>query len=135
MRRFILPVLGFMLVLSLTQCGNKAENKIVGVWQLEDMVVNGTILQGNALGNWLWEFNRDGGYLTDIAGIREKGVYTLKDGKLALKITSEKKKLDQVYTVARLDSVELDLHSIDTANNQTLRFMRRKAEDVAVDKD
>jgi len=130
MRKFIVPILGIIIMMGLTQCHSNSEKKIVGVWQLKELVVNGTVLQGSSLGNWLWEFNEAGGYLTDVAGMREKGTYTLKDSILSLKLVTEKSQPKQVYKVARLDSVELDLIANDANNRQSLRFIKRKVSDV-----
>jgi hypothetical protein len=129
---FILTV---MLISGLTQCGHKEQSKMVGVWQLDEMVVNGTMLKGNSLGKWLWEFNASGGFLSDIAGVREKGHYGLKDSVLTLKILVPKDGPSQVYRVIKLDSAELDLFSYENRNKSTLRFIKRKMGDVAVDKD
>ncbi len=135
MKKLIAPFLGFILLLSLTQCRTSTENKIVGVWQLQQMVINGTVLQGSSLGNWLWEFNDAGGYLTDVAAMREKGLYAIKDSLLTLKLVTEKNRPDQVYKITRLDSLELDLVSTEIANKQSLRFLRRKVSEVTGEKD
>jgi hypothetical protein len=135
MKKLIAPVLGLLILIGLTQCRSSQEKKIVGVWQLQELVINGTTLQGSSLGNWLWEFNDAGGYLTEVAGVREKGRYTLKGDALNLKITTEKDRPDQVYKVARLDSIELDLLSIENVNKQSMRFLRRKVSEVTGDKD
>jgi len=135
MKKFVAPALIVFILIGLTQCHNGSDSKIVGVWQLQEMVINGTKLQGSSLGNWLWEFNGAGGYLSDVAGMREKGRYTLKDGQISLQITTEKNRPAQVYKVARLDSVELDLLSVENVNKQSLRFLRRKVSEVTVDKD
>ena len=135
MRKFISSFLTAMLLLGLTQCHNKSENKLVGVWQLQDLTINGTTLKGNSLGNWLWEFNASGGYLSEIAGMRKKGVYTFKDNMLLLNLDPAKKEPDQSYKVTKLDSVEMELISTDTLNKSSLRFLKRKVSDVSEDKD
>jgi hypothetical protein len=119
-----------LLLMGLTQCKSKIEKNLVGVWQLQTLVINGAALKGNSLGNWLWEFNAQGGYLTDIAGMREKGKYTLKDSILTLKIMIPKDGPTQVYRVIKLDSAQLDLFYYENRNKSTLHFVRRKVGDV-----
>jgi hypothetical protein len=124
-----------ILLLGLTQCGKKQQNSIVGIWQMQSMVVNGTLLSGKSLGTWLWEFNGEGGYLTDVAGMREKGRYGIKDSILTLKILVPKDGPSQVYRIIKLDSAQMDLFSYDNRNKSTLHFIKRKVGEVEVDKD
>ena len=134
--KLILVFTALFLVLSLTQCKSKNEKNLVGVWQLQTLVINGALLQGNSLGNWLWEFNEQGGYLTDVAGMREKGKYTLKDSILTLKILIPKDGPTQVYKVIKLDTAQLDLFYFENHNRSTLHFIKRNVGDVAAgDKD
>jgi hypothetical protein len=133
-KRITLLVAAFILLSCLTQCHNKNE-KITGVWQLQVMEVNGTTLSGKSLGTWLWEFNESGGFLTDVAGMREKGQYTLQDDQLTLKHILSKDKPDQVYKIAKLDTAVLDLLSVEKGYNTTMHFIKRKVGDATGDKD
>jgi hypothetical protein len=135
MKKLLMPFVAIILLLSLTQCENKEAKKIVGVWQLQDMTLGDVKLDGNALGGWLWEFNAAGGYLTDIAGMRQKGTYTFKDSLLTLTITTDKTPSGQVYKVMRLDETEMDLLTVDAKAKQTARFIKRKVSDVQGEKD
>ena len=135
-RQLISFLTGLILILCLTQCGNKDAKNLVGVWQLQQMNINGAVLSGKSLGNWLWEFNAVGGYLTDIAGMREKGKYYLKDSVLTLKIMMPKDGPTQVYKIVKLDSMQLDLFYYENRNRSTLHFIKRQVGDVkAEDKD
>ena len=58
----------------LVQCAHKGDKKLEGIWQLNSMSMNGTRISGTDLGIWLWEFNEEGGYLTIVAGAKEKGI-------------------------------------------------------------
>jgi hypothetical protein len=122
--------LGLIIMFGLSQCQSKAQSKLVGVWQLQELVVNGAVLKGSSLGTWLWEFNTVGGYLTDVAGVREKGRFTLKDSVLTLKVLIPQNGAGQTYRVTKIDSADLDLLSIENRNKTTLRFIKRKASEV-----
>jgi hypothetical protein len=129
MRRINGSVFTLLILLGLTQCHNERQ-KIKGVWQLQTMVVNGTTIPGTSLGMWLWEFNQSGGYLTDVAGMREKGLYTLTGDQLTLKHAPAKKLPDQVYKVIKLDTAELDLQPTDQGSSTNLHFIKRKTTEV-----
>jgi len=135
MRKLYVPILGLFVLLGLAQCHSKAEKDLVGVWQLQQMKVGSTTLPGSSMGNWLWEFNEAGGYLADVAGMREKGFYTLKDSSLTLQLGKDKSKPGQVYKITRLDAVELDLVSNEKQTTSELRFKKRSVGDVNQDKD
>ena len=129
MRKLRIPIFILLILLGLTQCHNEKE-KIVGVWQLQTMVVNGTTIPGSSLGTWLWEFNESGGYLTDVAGMREKGIYTLTGDQLSLKHPASKKLPDQFYKITKLDTTTLNLQSTDPGSSTSLHFFKRKASEV-----
>ena len=82
MKRISCSLIIYLLLISISSCGDKRKEQLTGIWHLQLMDINGTQLQGNSIGNWLWEFNMEGGYLTDIAGAREKGRYELKENQL-----------------------------------------------------
>jgi len=134
MKRLFFPAL-VLIILGLSQCHSKEQKNIIGVWQLQQITVNGTTIPGGSMGNLLWEFNEAGGYLTDVGGMREKGLYTLKDSVLTLKLGKDKNRPAQVYKVARLDSVLLDINFSDNRTNSSMRFLKRSAGDFNQDKD
>lgn len=115
-----------LLGLFLSQCTNKENEKIVGIWQLEQMNINGTNMDGHSLGEWLWEFNEDGGYMTNVGGETEKGWYKLKDKELKIKITTVENREEQIYLVNLLDSAHLELASTGNENKATIRFLKWK---------
>jgi hypothetical protein len=128
MKKILHALIPMALIFLLTQCQNKNREKLVGIWQLQVMEVNGTTLGGNSLGNWLWEFNEAGGFLTDVAGMREKGVYKLSGNQLTLQHIANTGQPNQVFSIARLDSAELDLVVIDSSQRSTMKFDRYKLE-------
>ena len=125
---YVLAILFYVLILS--SCNNKNGEKLVGIWQLQLMDVNGSKLQGNSLGNWLWEFNEEGGYLADIGGAREKGRYDFKGNTLKLQAVTSKDKPAQLYTVTNIDSVHLDLVSTEVNSKAALHFVKIQAGQV-----
>ena len=115
-----------MSLLFFTQCESKTKRELTGIWQLQTMNINGTVLDGNSLGNWLWEFNDEGGYLTSVAGVKEKGLYKLKSEILTLQSVTSKERPGQVYVVSHLDSLQMELVSDDKKNKTTLHFLKLK---------
>jgi hypothetical protein len=112
----------FLLIL--TQCRNKQEKQLYGIWKLDVMEVNGTEISGSSLGEWMWEFNEEGGYLVMVAGAKEKGKYSLKDGKLTMKSVTVKEKPETVYEVTRLDSAAMNLTAEGEKNTSHLHFIK-----------
>jgi hypothetical protein len=128
MKKISISVL--LVVILITGCQNKQKDKLEGIWQLRTLEINGTVLQGSSLGNWKWEFNEEGGYLTDVAGVREKGLYTLKENTLTLKSVTHKERPEQVLNIVHLDSLQLDLLSADEKNKSSLHFLKMKGNGV-----
>jgi hypothetical protein len=123
-----------IVLLLITSCGkNKAA--ITGIWQLRQMEVHGTSINGNSLGDWLWEFNKEGQYLTDIAGAKEKGSFKLTGKQLTMQPVSSANRPTVIYNVVQLDTASMDLVSADSVAGITLHFYKRNAEDVTGDKD
>ncbi|MES2620965.1 MAG: lipocalin family protein [Bacteroidota bacterium] len=120
--------LSFLLIAS---CENKAKEKLTGVWKLEIMDINNTPLQGSSFGRWLWEFNEEGGYLINVDGAVEKGTYKVDKDKLTLKSITQKERPDQVFTIAKLDSANMNLVSATDKNTTSLTFIKMESEDVA----
>jgi len=134
MRKYILFILLLTGGLFLSQCHNREKQRLVGVWKLNDLDINGTRMTGASLGSWMWEFNAQGGYLVDVSGQREKGVYKLNKDQLTVQITTAPNRPEATYTIARLDSVQMVLSSITDKNKSTLSFVRMRAAGV-VDND
>jgi len=127
MKKNIIPLTTTLLfLLLLVQCNNNKQEKIEGIWQLQTLEVNGTALNGTSLGDWKWEFNDAGGYMTDVAGAREKGRYTIKADKLILKSLTYKERPEQVLSIIHLDSIQMNLASADDKNKSTLHFLKLK---------
>ena len=130
MKKFCI-LFGVVLALCfLADCHHKSKEKLVGIWKLDVMDINHTQLRGSSLGNWLWEFNEEGGYLINIAGEVEKGIYKVDDKKLTLKSVTHKERPEQTYTVTKLDSANLNLVAVSEKNSTSLYFVKLKSEDV-----
>ena len=130
---------GMLLILPLallliTSC-NKNKAAITGIWQLRQMEVHDTQINGNSLGDWLWEFNKEGGYLTDVAGAKEKGSFKLTGKQLTMQPVSSANRPTVIYNVLHLDTASMDLVSADSVAGITLHFYKRNAEDVTGDND
>jgi hypothetical protein len=123
-----------ILIFLLAGCHNKGKEKLTGIWKLEVMDINNTALRGSSLGNWLWEFNEEGGYLVNVAGAVEKGTYKIDKDKLTMKPVTPAERPEQIYSIAKLDSVSLNLVTASEKNKTSLFFMKVKGEDV-VEKD
>jgi len=126
-------VSAFLIVLSvflLIGCHNESKDKLTGIWKLDVMDINHTPLRGSSLGNWLWEFNEEGGYLINVSGEVEKGTYKLDKDKLTLKSVTHKERPKQTFTVAKLDSANLNLVSVTDKNTSSLFFVKMRGEDV-----
>lgn len=112
------------------QCNRNAKQNLEGIWSLKNFQVNGTDMSGAALGDWKWEFNDEGGYMTDLAGVKEKGTYRLTDNSLQLKSVTHPERPEQVYVVTLLDSVQLRLTATDNKNSTHLYFLKLKTDDL-----
>lgn len=118
-----LLAISFILI-ALTQCRNKQQKQLIGIWKLDVMEVNGTEISGSSLGEWMWEFNEEGGYLVMVAGAKEKGKYSIKDGKLSMKSVTVAEKPETVYEITRLDSALMDLTAAGEKNTSHLHFIK-----------
>lgn len=107
-----------VIIVSLTACTNKREQQLLGIWKMESMDLNGTVIRGESLGRWLYEFNDKGGYMVDVSGVKEKGKYKLADKTLTLTSLTFEDKPATAFEVVVFDSVNLELFS-KTENNQT----------------
>ena len=117
-------------LLYLTNCNHESKEKLVGIWKLDIMDINHTPLRGSSLGTWLWEFNEEGGYLVNVAGQIEKGIYKISKDKLTLQSVTHKDRPDQTYTIAKLDSANLNLVSVTDKNTSSLSFVKLKGADM-----
>lgn len=113
-----------LILIALTQCRNKQQKQLIGIWKLDVMEVNGTEISGSSLGEWMWEFNEEGGYLVMVAGAKEKGKYSIKDGKLSMKSVTVADKPETVYEITRLDSALMDLTAAGEKNTSHLHFIK-----------
>ena len=105
-------------------CNNQKNEALTGIWKLKTMDINGVSIQGEALGNWLWEFNDEGGYMINVAGAIEKGKYNYDGQKLILKSLTSKDRPEQTYNVIQLDSVSMLLSSVTDKNTSKLNFIK-----------
>ncbi|MFN8298859.1 MAG: lipocalin family protein [Chitinophagales bacterium] len=126
-------LVALVAVLFLSQCKNKTVEQLTGIWQVSKADVNGTSIDGSTLGNWLWEFNDEGGYLVLAAGAKEKGTYKVTGQTLTLKSVTYKDRAETVYTISSLDSVNLVLHSESNGNKSTFTFIRKGEGEVGED--
>ena len=115
-------------IVLLTQCTNPTKKKLEGIWRLQIMKVDSTVLSGPALGDWKWEFNEADGYLTDIAGAREKGFYSVKGDQLTLKSITNKERPEQTLVINHIDSLQLDLTTSD--KKSIMHFLKLKEKDL-----
>lgn len=106
------------IILSITACTSKREQQLHGLWKMESMDLNGTVIRGESLGRWMYEFNDKGGYMVDVSGVKEKGKYKLEEKKLTLTSLTFEDKPATTFDVVVFDSVNLELFS-KTDNNQT----------------
>ncbi|MFN8288560.1 MAG: hypothetical protein U0V74_17525 [Chitinophagales bacterium] len=121
------------LILLLAQCTNKTKEQLRGIWRVDAIELNNTKMDGNAAGQWLWEFNEEGGYMIMAAGMKEKGKFSLSDKTLKLKSITNPDKEESVFTIQHLDSLHLDLAS-DVKGNKTLLHLI-KAKDGEMEED
>ena len=121
-----------VICLILAQCNQKAK-PIAGIWKMTEMEINGTTLQGTSLGNWLWEFNDEGGFLFNVSGAVEKGKYTLTDTELVLESVTVKGRPPQRYVVTLLDSAQLHLSSFSEQNKTSLKFVKTSEAEMEED--
>jgi hypothetical protein len=113
-----------LFLLFVTQCRSKQEKQLVGIWKLEVMEINGTEISGASLGEWLWEFNDEGGYLVMVAGAKEKGKFNVRAGKLTMKSVTIKDRPETSYEITQLDSASLKLKAISDKNSSSLTFIK-----------
>lgn len=129
--KYLLPAL--IALLFLAQCKNETAEKLNGIWQVSKADVNGTSIDGNTLGTWLWEFNDEGGYLILAAGAKDKGTYKISGKNLTLKSVTFKDRAETVYQITTLDSVNLVLYSEANGNKSQFTFIRKGAGEIGED--
>ncbi len=117
----IIPVLALLFVLG---CNSRKNDALTGIWKLRTMDINGVTIQGESLGNWLWEFNNEGGYMINVAGAIEKGKFDFDGKKLTLKSLTNKERPEQTYNVLQLDSTALNISSTTDKNTSKLNFIK-----------
>ena len=125
MSQKLLFLLAFALLL--IQCNQNTKQKIEGIWQLQKLEINGTVLQGEMLSSWKWKFNSDGEYLTDVSGLKETGKYCLEGNKLTLNPSADLKRPVKILNIVSIDSDQLDLATADGGSNKSsLHFVKLK---------
>jgi hypothetical protein len=129
---YLLP---FIALILLSQCADKKKEQLVGIWRLDKVNINGVEIPGNSLGNQLWEFNDNNGYLVMIAGAKEKGKFTLKENKLLLKSLTTENKPETEYRIEKLDSTEMHLAAEYDKNKSFFSFVKVEGEEVAGEDD
>ncbi|MDB5284704.1 MAG: hypothetical protein JWO06_3779 [Bacteroidota bacterium] len=127
-----------IILFTLSQCNHKKSGNLVGNWQLQQMVINGTPLSSNVVGEWKWIFSAEGEYhaemqttmYLDIKRIstksEENGLFSLKGEDLVIQPVAPEKWPSRSFTIQKLDSVELELNTQSDRNKSSLRFRRIK---------
>jgi hypothetical protein len=119
-----IALLTIVLMVALTACHNKKKEQLLGIWKLEYMDLNGTVIRGEQLGKWLYEFNDTEGYMVDVAGVKEKGKYKLDDKTLTLTSFTFKDKPATVFNIALFDSVNLELYTKTKDNTTRIKLLK-----------
>ncbi len=129
MKQIKLWIASICCMLMLTQCNNEQKEKLVGIWRVTEVKINGTTMDMTTFGNWLWEFNDGGGYMVNLGGVKEKGNYKINDKELVVKSVTNAEKPETVYAISKLDTQEMILTSKEDAKNTTtLRFIKTSGE-------
>lgn len=123
-RTVYLLLFSSLFLLFITQCRSKEEKQLTGIWKLETMNINGTEMSGASLGEWLWEFNDEGGYLVMVAGAKEKGKFKVKEGRLSMKSVTIAERPETTYEITQLDSAALKLKAVSDKNSSSLSFIK-----------
>ncbi|HLP22362.1 MAG TPA: lipocalin family protein [Chitinophagales bacterium] len=113
-----------VVVLAFAQCNDKPKTEIEGLWQLQQLEINGTVITEKMLGNWTWEFKGGGRYESKMGHSEEEGTYSVEGQMLTLKSETMDKRPAQVMTILRLDSVQMDLKAADEKNSSSLSFRK-----------
>lgn len=111
---------------NLSSCKSKPKDRLIGIWKVDVANLNGTEITDVTLGDWKWEFNKEGGYMVMLAGAKEKGTYTLKDESLQLKSVTFPERPETQYAIVQLDSLEMVLKTVSDSNTTTLHFYKIK---------
>ena len=111
-----LIVLGFVSILFISASKNPKRDKLVGVWKLQTMELNGVKMRHEQMSLPYMEFNKQGGFLIKLGGTMEKGRYKLKGDTLSLKFIIPLK-VPQQMIITKLDTFELDYTTTDSLHN------------------
>lgn len=123
-----------LAVLLLAQCNNDSHDKLIGIWKLKQIEINGATLNSEALGNPLWEFNKAGGYLINVAGEKEKGKYKVDNNTITLTSVTNPQKQPLTYTFSYPDTLQLRMES-NAKNNAVKITFDRVAEGEEMERD
>ncbi|HLP51331.1 MAG TPA: lipocalin family protein [Chitinophagales bacterium] len=119
-----LALLLVTVLLVFAGCSNKPKTDIEGLWQLQQLEINGTVITEKMLGKWTWEFKGGGRYESKMGHTEEEGTYSVEGQMLTLKSETMDKRPAQVMTILRLDSVQMDLKASDEKNSSSLSFRK-----------
>jgi hypothetical protein len=112
----------FLVIVLLIGC-TRSNPELTGIWRVESYTMNGTVIQGSSLGNPLYEFNDQGGYLIMASGVEEKGTFTLDEKLLTYHCTSQQKP-DQSFRITRMDSVYLEYEAVNDSNQLQVKLIK-----------
>lgn len=120
------PLVILIAAVFIAGCNTKPAGKIVGVWQMQRLELNGTIMTGQSIGNATWEFKANGEYATNMFKATDAGTYTLKDELLSLRSATYKQRPEQQLIITLLDSAALHAKGVDKQNTSSLQFVKLK---------
>ena len=127
-----LIVLGFLSLLLISAFKNPQCTKLIGVWKLQTMELNGVKMHHEQMSLPYMEFNKQGGFLIKLGGSMEKGKYKLNGDTLSLKFIIPIKAPQQMI-ITKLDTFELDYTTNDSLHNsikvQSYRITRGLGEE------
>lgn len=112
----------FLMIVLLMGC-TRSHPELTGIWRVQSYAMNGTVIPGSNLGNPLYEFNDQGGYLIIASGVEEKGTFTLDDKLLTYHCTTQKKP-DQSFRITRMDSVYLEYEALNDSNQLIVKLIK-----------
>ena len=111
-----LIVLGFLSILLLSASKNPKRDRLLGVWKLQTMELNGVKMRHEQMSLPYMEFNKQGGFLIKLGGSMEKGKYKLNGDTLLLKFIIPAKAPQQMV-ITKLDTFEMDYTTADSLHN------------------
>lgn len=126
MTKKLLTICTITLLLFITRCADKSKEKLLGVWQVTEVNMNGTSMDAGSIGNWWWEFNDEGGYMINLGGVKEKGRYKVSGEELHMQSVTIPDRPETVYHITKIDSVSMQLDGSTGSNKTILNLVRMK---------